>query len=76
FRIKVAWAFNHSTRQFSVSKGLLCLIATFDLLDHGLRAPYPRAPRVGPRALSISVVIYSGVILFGNCIAIHASISS
>jgi hypothetical protein len=49
-------------------RGLLCLIAKFEIQDYGLAPPIigSRVSDIGP--LVLGSLIYSGVILFGNCI--------
>ena len=47
---------NETSDQNRVNQGLLCLSAAVDLWDPGPAPPYRRAPRLGPRALSISLV--------------------
>jgi hypothetical protein len=57
-------------------QGLLYLIHAIEPQAHGPHPPNPRAPRLGPRAFSISLVNSFGGNFVGLYISIHASISS
>ena len=56
--------------------GLLCLIPTVEPQVHGPGPPDHRAPRLGPRAFSISLVNSFGGNFVWLYISIHAPISS
>ncbi len=59
------WLVLLGPRSVDQQQRLLYLIATVEPQDQATEAPYPRAPRLGPRAFSVGVVNSLGVILFG-----------
>ena len=63
-------------RSMDQRQGLLCLIATAKPQGAGQGTPTPRAPRLGPRPFSISLVNSFGGNFVWLYISIHASVSS
>ena len=57
-------------------RGSLCPIAKFEIQDYGPGPPNHKAPRLGPRAVSISLVNSFGDNFVWMYISVHASISS
>ena len=47
---------NETSDQNRVNQGLLRLISIVEIEAYGLHPPHPRAPRLGPRPFSISLV--------------------
>jgi len=64
-----AWLVLFGLRSVDQRQGLLCLIAAVETQVYG---PYPRALRLGPRAVSIGSVDSLGVILYGKAVFIEA----
>ena len=74
--LNLHWIVLLGPRSVDQRQGLLCLILQFEPAGPWTGAPYHRAPRLGPRAFSISLVNSFGGNFVRLYISIHAPISS